>query len=78
MSKTQLAAALVATLGFAMHGPAFAAPTEGNNLGAKEKQAPSLISQADDSEKGKEGSCKGKEGSCKGKEGSCKGKEEAK
>jgi len=75
MSKAQLAAALVATFGFSMHGPAFAGTSDASKMGVSEKQAPSVIAQAAQDEKGKEGSCKGKEGSCKGKEGSCKGKE---
>src|SRR5438067_541440 len=85
VTKVQIAAALIATFGFAMHGTARAEEaTTGNQLGATEKQSPSKISHtkkvkiakkgADASCKGKDGSCKGKEGSCKGKEGSCKGK----
>ena len=83
VSKTKLAAALVATLGLAAHAPAFSSPTSGTNMGANEQQAPSIISQAAADDKGKDSSCKGKKSSCKakaakGKKSSCKAKEGAK
>src|SRR5579883_2901766 len=67
LTKAQLAAALVATFGFCMHGSAMAAPS--NGMGAVEKQSPTML--ADESsdkaaDKSKDASCKGKEGSCKG------------
>ncbi|MBX9667070.1 MAG: hypothetical protein K2X93_05595 [Candidatus Obscuribacterales bacterium] len=87
MQKVQLAAALVAVLGFALQGPAVAADkVEGADLSVTEKSSPSKITKkvnlADeekaektDKKAKKEKKEKGKEGSCKGKEGSCKGKE---
>jgi hypothetical protein len=81
MQKAQLAAALVATLGFALGGTAFAANND-NGLNVSEKSTTKTeksikIAKSDKgtSEKGAEGSCKGKDGSCKGKDASCKGKE---
>jgi hypothetical protein len=91
MQKVQLAAALVAVLGFALQGQANAADKA--ELSVKETSSPSEISKkvnlADDAaatdakkddkaakkEKKEKKAAKGKEGSCKGKEGSCKGKE---
>lgn len=90
MQKVQLAAALVAVLGFAIQGQAGAAD-KSSELSVKEKSSPSEISKkvnlADETttEKKEEKKTtkkvkkeKGKEGSCKGKEGSCKAKDEAK
>jgi hypothetical protein len=91
MQKVQLAAALVAVLGFAIQGQAGAAD-KSSELSVKEKSSPSEISKkvnlADEAatpEKKEEKKTtkkvkkeKGKEGSCKGKEGSCKAKDEAK
>ncbi|HND70092.1 MAG TPA: hypothetical protein PL112_25000, partial [Candidatus Obscuribacter sp.] len=87
-SKVHLAAAIVASLGLAMHVPAEARQLDRDAFkvgGARSLNSKAALAQAltDDSSnkgveagcKGKEGSCKGKEGSCKGKEGSCKGKE---
>lgn len=87
MQKVQLAAALVAVLGFAIQGQAGAAD-KSSELSVTEKSSPSEISKkvnlADETttEKKEEKKTtkkvkkeKGKEGSCKGKEGSCKGKE---
>ena len=77
--KAQLAAALVATLGLALHAPAQAANADNAEKNAKNQIAQKLHGDSNKGVeagcKGKEGSCKGKEGSCKGKEGSCKGKE---
>ena len=90
MQKVQLAAALVAVLGFALQGQANAA--DKSELSVKETSSPSEISKkvnlADEEkapeakkdskekkEKKDKKAAKGKEGSCKGKEGSCKGKE---
>ncbi len=79
MQKTQLAAAVAAVLGFALHGPAMAADAVDGKLDVKEKSSSSKVAKKDlakkDKKKGKEGACKGKEGACKGKEGACKGKE---
>ena len=79
MQKTQLAAAVAAVLGFALHAPAMAADATDGKLEVKEKSSPSKVLKLEEKKakkkKGKEASCKGKEGSCKGKEGSCKGKE---
>lgn len=75
MQRTQLAAALVAALGFALHGTAFAADAEKTTTVKSEKSSVKVAEKKDATEKGKEGACKGKEGSCKGKEGSCKTKE---
>jgi hypothetical protein len=77
MQKAQLAAALAATLGFALHGTAFAAD---NSLGVTEKTTKTeknvkIAKHEASSEKGAEAACKGKDGSCKGKESSCKGKD---
>lgn len=89
-SRVQLAAALVATLGFVTSGAANAATSEQTRTALTEKSSLMAVDTADSyrvqlaskgkktkkgQTKGKEGSCKGKEGSCKGKEGSCKGKE---
>ena len=80
MQKAQLAAALVAALGFALGGTAYAADTDnGMNVTEKstktEKHVKLAKGDKTTTEKGAEGSCKGKESSCKGKESSCKGKE---
>ena len=77
MQKAQLAAALAATLGFALHGTAFAAD---NSMGVTEKTTKSeksvkVAKGETASEKGSEAACKGKDGSCKGKDGACKGKD---
>ena len=88
MQKTQLAAALVAVLGFALQGPAGAADKSAD-LSVKETSSPSEISKkvnlADEEKKAEKPAKekkakkeKGKEGSCKGKEGSCKAKDESK
>lgn len=92
MQKVQLAAALVAVLGFAVQGQAGAAD-KSSELSVTEKSSPSEISKkvnlADEEKKTektektekktkKEKKEKGKEGSCKGKEGACKAKDEAK
>ena len=81
LSKIQIAAALVATLGFATHGTANANPTNtGSDIGVSEKQAPSQISKsiklAEKKEKKEKKAAKGKEGSCKGKEGAKEGAKE--
>src|SRR5579885_3147597 len=90
LSKVQLAAAIVAALGFAAGGSANADPVKGSQFGVSEKNSPSRIQIAEEKkeetgkaageetkEKGAEKSCKGKEKSCKGKEKSCKGKEKS-
>lgn len=88
-AKAKLAAALAATLGFAINSNAGAANSAHLQLVENGGQSPFYIASgnADDSQKqlsskGKDGSCKGKEGRCmfkhhskKGKEGSCKGKD---
>lgn len=88
-AKVQLAAALAATLGFAISSNAGAANSVHLQLPDTDRQSPFYIASgnADDlqqqlSSKGKDGSCKGKGGRCmfkhhskKGKEGSCKGKQ---
>jgi len=86
MQKVQLAAALVAVLGFALNGPAGAADNAKNELSVKETSSPSEISKkvnlADEEKKAEGGEAKKekkekakKEKKEKGKEGSCKGKE---
>lgn len=90
-AKVQLATALAATLGFAIHSSAGATEGLSLQLSNSEKQSPFYIASndTDSSSKGKDGSCKGKEKKCmfkkkkskgasasdKGKEGSCKGKD---
>jgi hypothetical protein len=86
MQKVQLAAALVAVLGFALQGQANAA--DKSELSVKETSSPSEISKkvnlADeekapeakkDSKEKKEKKEKKDKKAAKGKEGSCKGKE---
>jgi len=87
ISKVQLAAALVATLGFCMHGAANAAsPTGGSQMGVEEKQSPSRINLDDkettektekkpEKKTEKKAEKKSKEKKEKGAESSCKGKE---
>ena len=87
MRKVQIAAALAATLGFAMHGSTCTA-NAADKFGISEKQPPSGIAKTDlqkkekKVKKGKKGSSateeKGKKDSCAGKEGSCAGKEKGK
>ncbi|MCA9804654.1 MAG: hypothetical protein KC777_21940, partial [Cyanobacteria bacterium HKST-UBA02] len=71
MQKTQLAAAVVAVLGFALHGPANAADKiEGGKLDVKENSSPSEIKSDKKVKLGKKEKKEKKEK--KGKEGSCK------
>ena len=88
-AKVQLAAALAATLGFAINTNAGATNSVQLQSPGTGTQSPFYLasgstgdSQQQLSSKGKDGSCKGKEGRCmfkhhskKGKDGSCKGKQ---
>ena len=63
MQKTQLAAALVAALGFALNGPAFAADSEkaqATNEKAPTSHGMKVAAKESSTDKSAESSCKGK------------------
>lgn len=74
MQRIELAAALVAVLGFAS-GSAVIAAESSTDMSVSESQVQIAHAGAESACKGKDAACKGKDASCKGKDASCKGKE---
>lgn len=70
--KAQLAAALVAALGFTLSGAPSMAADDAGTTKTPDKKTTKVSKKSTKAKAGKEASCKGKESSCKGKEGSCK------